>query len=115
MAHASRSLTEAESRNAQITKELLAVEFRLERFNQYTYGKKVHVESDHKPQEKTLKKPLSTVPPRLQKILLRMQKYDYTPEYRPRRELLLPDMLSYASLSETTDNMEEQKMYYTVI
>ena len=44
-----------------------------------------------------------------------MQKYDYTLEYRPRRELLLPDMLSYASLSETTDNMEEQKMYYTVI
>ena len=65
MAYALRSLTEAESRNAQIEKEPLAVEFSVERFNQYTYGKKVHVESDHKPQENTLKKPLSTLPPRL--------------------------------------------------
>ena len=38
VAYASRSLTEAESRYAQIEKELLAVQFSLERFNQYTYG-----------------------------------------------------------------------------
>ena len=36
VAYASRSLTEAESRYAQIEKELLAVQFSLERFNQYT-------------------------------------------------------------------------------
>ena len=54
---ASRSLTEAESRYAQIENELLAVHFSLERFNQYTYGKKVHVESDHKPLEINVKKP----------------------------------------------------------
>ena len=65
VAYASGSLTEVESRNAQIEKELLAVEFSVGQFNQYTYGKKVHVESDHKPQEKTLKKPLPTLPPRL--------------------------------------------------
>ena len=116
VAYASRSLTEAESRNAQIENELLAVEFSLQRFNQYTYGKKVHVESDHKPQEKIRKKPLSTVPPRLQRILLRMQKYHHTLEYKPGKELLLPDMLSCASRPETTDNkMEEEKMHYTVI
>ena len=39
VAYASRSLTDAESRYAQIEKELLAVQFSLERFNQYTYGK----------------------------------------------------------------------------
>ena len=49
MAYASRSLTEVESKYAQVEKELLAAQFSLERFNQYTYGKKVHVESDHKP------------------------------------------------------------------
>ena len=53
----SRSLTEAESRYAQIEKELLAVHFSLERFNEYTYGKIVHVESDHKPLEINVKKP----------------------------------------------------------
>ena len=43
VAYASTSLTEAESRYAQIEKELLAVPFSLERCNQYTYGKKVTV------------------------------------------------------------------------
>ena len=39
-----------------------------------------------------------------------MQKYYYTLEYRPGRELVLPDMLSRALLPETTDinNMEEE-------
>ena len=103
MAYASRSFSDAESRYAQIEKELLAVQFSLERFNQYTYGKKVHVESHHKPLE-------ATAPPRLQRILLRMQKYDYTLEYKPGKELVLPDMLSRAPLPETADdnNMEEE-------
>ena len=41
VAYASRSLTDAKSRYAQIEKELLAVQFSLERFNQYTYGERV--------------------------------------------------------------------------
>ena len=63
--YASRSLTDAKSRYAQIEKELLAVLFSLERFNQYTYGKKLYVESDHKPLEVIVKTPLATAPPRL--------------------------------------------------
>ena len=109
VAYASRSLTEAESRYAQIEKELLAVQFSLERFNQYTYGKKVAIESDHKPLEAIVKKPLAAAPPRLQRILLRMQKYDYALEYKPGKELVLPDMLSRAPVSPTVDdNMEEK-------
>ena len=46
VAYTTRSLTEAESRYAHIEKKLLAVLFSLERSNQCTYGKKVHVESD---------------------------------------------------------------------
>ena len=73
IAYASRSMTEAETRYAQIEKELLAVLFALERFNQYTYGKKVLVENDHKPLEIILKKSLHDAPPRLQRMLLRLQ------------------------------------------
>ena len=36
---------------AQIEKELLAVLFACKRFHQYIYGKKMVVESDHKPLE----------------------------------------------------------------
>ena len=109
VAYASRSLTEAESRYAQIEKELLAVQSSLERFNQYTYGKKVAIESDHKPLEAIVKKPLAAAPPRLQRILLRIQKYDYALEYKPGKELVLPDMLSRAPVSPTVDdNMKEE-------
>ncbi|PFX21905.1 Retrovirus-related Pol polyprotein from transposon 17.6 [Stylophora pistillata] len=109
VAYASRSLTDAESRYAQIEKELLAIQFSLERFNQYTYGKQVTIESDHKPLEAIVKKALASAPLRLQRILLRMQKYDYTLEYKPGKELVLPDMLSRAPLPETTSgSMEEE-------
>ena len=109
VAYASRSLTDAESRYAQIEKELLAVQFSLERFHQYIYGKKVPIESDHKPLEAIVKKALASAPPRLQRILLRMQKYDYTLEYKPGKELVLPDMLSRAPLPETAyGSMEEE-------
>ena len=38
-----------------------------------------------------------------------MQRCDYTPEYKPGRELVFPDMLPRAPLPETTDNnMEEE-------
>ena len=51
VAYASRSLTKTERNYAQIEKELLAIVFGTEKFNQYTYGRKVIVESDHKPLE----------------------------------------------------------------
>ena len=66
----------------------------------------MHVESDHKPLEIIVKKPLATAPPRLQRIL---QKYDYMLEYKPGSELALPDMLSRAPLPETDiNNVEEE-------
>ena len=49
VAYASRALLDTETRYAQIEKELLAVVWGLERFHQYTYGRPVLVQSDHKP------------------------------------------------------------------
>eukprot|EP00731_Ephydatia_muelleri_P019266 Em0012g91a len=49
IAYASHALTDTEKRYAQIEKELLAIVYALEKFNQYVYGKTVQVESDHKP------------------------------------------------------------------
>ena len=40
---ASRALTQAEQKWAQIEKETLSLVFGLERFDQYTYGRKVHI------------------------------------------------------------------------
>ena len=73
VAYASRSITDAESRYAQIEKELLAVHFSLERFTQYTYRKRVTTESDHKPLEAIVKKAMASAPPKLQTFFLTLQ------------------------------------------
>ena len=94
------ALTEAETRYPQIEKELLAVVFAFSRFHQYVYGTAVTVESDHKPLEAIVKKQLSAAPPRLQRMLLQLQKYTFTLVYRPGKEILLADTLSRAYLDD---------------
>lgn len=49
VAYASKALTDAQKAWAQIEKELYAIVFGCERFHQYIYGKKILIESDHKP------------------------------------------------------------------
>ncbi|KAL9976590.1 hypothetical protein ACROYT_G013911 [Oculina patagonica] len=56
VAFASRSLTPTEVQYAQIEKELLAIVFGMEKFETYLYGRKVLVETDHKPLEAIFKK-----------------------------------------------------------
>ena len=55
---ASKSLNTTEQNYAQIEKELYAILFGCKRFHQYLYGRKVTVQSDHKPLESIMKKPL---------------------------------------------------------
>ena len=67
---ASIALTTSERNYAQIEKELLAIVFGCERFDQYIYTKHTTVESDHKPLEDITKKTMADVPKRLQQMLM---------------------------------------------
>lgn len=96
VAYASRALTKTEVGYSQIEKEMLAVVFSLERFDHYAYGRLVTVHSDHKPLEVISRKPLLVAPKRLQRMLLRLQRYDYEIQYKPGREMLIADALSRA-------------------
>ena len=102
VAYASRSLTETEKRYANIEKELLSVVFGLERFNQYVYGKHVHVYSDHKPLTPISQRPIHANPARCQRLLLRLQKYDYKLSYKPGKDHVIPDTLSRATIPSLT-------------
>ena len=72
LAYASCALTSAERNYAQIEKELPAIVFAAEHFHQYTYGRPVKVDSDHKPLETIFTKPLASAPQRLQRMLMRL-------------------------------------------
>ena len=92
-----------EKQYAQIEKELLAIVYGTERFHQYTYGRPVTVESDHKPLEVIHQKPLSAAPRRLQKMMMRLHQYDLTIVYKKESEMLLADTLSRHHLDNSTN------------
>ena len=106
IAYASRSLTQAEENYSQIEKELLAVVFGCERFNHYVYGRPVDVDSDHKPLVPITKKQLVKSPPRLQRLLLRLQQYDINIAYVTGRYMHVAHTLSRASLNEQPTHFE---------
>ena len=100
IAFASKALTDTESRYANIEQELLAVVYGCERFHTYLYGQSFIAESDHKPLEAIQLKNLMSAPPRLQRMLLRLQPYDVTIKYRPGKQVLVADALSRLSPEE---------------
>ena len=91
---ASKALTPAETCYANIERELHAVVHGLEKFHTYIYGRPVVCYRDHKPLESIQLKQLSQTPPRLQRMLLRIQPYDVTLGYRPGKEMVYADYLS---------------------
>ncbi len=101
VAYASRSLTKAEQSYAQIEKELLAVTFACNKFHDYIIRKQVIVETDHKPLETIMKKPLLSAPMRLQRMMLQLQRYDLSLVYKKGSQLFIADTLSRAYLNET--------------
>ncbi|XP_045034359.1 uncharacterized protein LOC123475560 [Daphnia magna] len=113
IAYSSTSLTDTQKRYFQIEKELLTVQFGLMRFRQYVYGQMVVVELDHKPLVGLLDKPIASCSPRIQRMRLQLQRFDFKLIYQPGKELFIADTLSRApspSLfnDDVTQNCEEQ-------
>ena len=109
VAFASKSLTSAQRAYAQIEKEALAILFGCEKFHHYVYGREFVVESDHKPLETIMAKPLHAVPMRLQRMRIRLQSYDFKVRYTPGKDIPVADALSrHFSDEEYVDDMEAE-------
>jgi len=76
----------------------------LNRFHTYIYGRRVRVETDHRPLVAIKQKSLVTAPKRLQRMLLQIQKYDIDLVYYRGTEVVIADTLSRVYL---TDNAPE--------
>ena len=94
VAFASKALTETQSRYSNIEREMLAVVAGCERFHTLLYGKSFKVITDHKPLVAICGKTIHNAPPRLQRMLLRLQGYSFDINYRPGSEMIIADTLS---------------------
>ena len=108
VAYASRSMTETECRYAQIEKECLGLVFGLEKFHSYIYGLPTFtVETDHRPLVAIMKKNLNEMSPRIQRMMMKMQRYDIELIYTPGKHLILADALSRAPIKGCASTTEE--------
>ena len=87
-------------RYSNIERELLAACWSLEKLNHFIYGKNVRLETDHKTLESIWRKSISSTSPRLQRLLLKMAKYDVELRYTPGRTNVVADAMSRVSHME---------------
>ena len=83
IASGSKTLTSVESRYTNIEREILSVVQALEKFHYFTFGRPVTILTDHKPLISISKKALVNAPPRLQRLLLRLNNYNTTLTWIP--------------------------------
>ncbi|CAB4012918.1 Retrovirus-related Pol poly from transposon [Paramuricea clavata] len=110
VAFASRTLTQIERRYAQI--ECLAIVFGCQKFSQYISRRdKVTIESDHKYLQSIFKKSLLEAPCRLQRMMLRLQRYNLEVLYKPGPQMYIADHLSRASVKDTGTPDEDFQVF----
>ena len=98
-AFTSCTLTDTERRYSQTEEECLAICNASSKFHHWLYGHpNIEVHSDHKPLEIIVKKPLNQATARLQRMLLRLQKYQFKLVYQEGTSLYIADTLSRAPL-----------------
>lgn len=111
ISYASRCLSDSEKEYGQIEKEFLAVYFGCKKFHNYIYGREVNVTSDHKPLESIMKKDLSKIgSTRLQRLRLKLFKYNLKLEFKPGTKIPIADYLSRYVTGFVEKNFEEKSL-----
>lgn len=110
VAFSSRALNSSQKNYAQVEKEMMAILVGCLKFHKYIFNKKTTVETDHKALESLFKKPLSQVPARIQRMMLKIQAYDLEVKYVPGKLLFLADMLSRAPLPLEETSMDNDEI-----
>ncbi len=94
VAFASKTLTPTQSAYSNIERETLAIVNGVTKFHTYLFGKPFVIITDYKPLLMIHSKPLKNAPPRLQRLLIKIQGYDFQLVYRPGNQMIVADVLS---------------------
>ena len=86
---------------------MFAILFGCKHFHQYIYGHNVRVESDHNPLISIMKKPIHAAPPRLQRMILQLQKYSIVLHHLPGKSIPVAGTLSRKFLPDTYPKLAE--------
>ena len=86
---------------------MLAIVFITQKFREYILGKTIVVQTDHKPLETILRKPIAVTPLRLQEMMLKVSDYDLKVGYLLGKKQVLADTLRRASLKELQADEDE--------
>ena len=94
----------------KLRKSALQSSLAWDKWHQYLYGKRdITVHTDHQPLETIFKKPLSKAPRRLQRIMLKLQRYQFTVRYKKGKELYIADTLSRAPVTDQPISTDKQE------
>lgn len=117
ISYASKSLSAAEKRYAQIEKEALALVWAVERFHFYLYGRTFELITDHKPLE-TIFGPRSKPCARIERWVVRLQTYKGRVIYRPGKTNIADPLSRLAITTNTSgisfDECAEHYVYWVV-
>ena len=112
VAYASQSLAPAEYNYAPIEKATLGIVFSCERFNSYVYEKSFTVVNDHQLLKAIFSRSITECPPRIQRFMLHLQKYDFDIEYVSGKKMFVSDVLSRAHETDATSEIPELEMQH---
>ena len=105
ISYASKTLSRTESNYSNIECELLGLLFTVTHFKRFTYGRLVHVITDHKSLVSLFKKSLVDSSPRFTRMLIQLLDYKLDVNYQPGERMHLSNAISRLS----THNKNEGK------
>lgn len=113
VAYASRSLRNSEQQYAQIVKECLSILFACTRFSQLITGcGKITAQTDHRPLERIFEKSILEAPIQLQRMMMRLQRYNLEVKFISGAKMFLADPLSRMKLPNGEQEGRLDEVYH---